>query len=434
MAQISDLIAQSPFRLHVRQALIAAQHGILQVGLLLISVDLQPTIVVAGETVQGQLLYQAWVRIRSTLRNSDAIFRTQEGHMAVLLPSIASAEDAVLVAKKLLRAFEQPLFWNDSKISVPIRIGIALFPGQSRNATELIRHAGEALSAAVGTGEAFAIYSQPAGSKPRGLLPMSELRQAIVEDQLFLLYQPKVKLRDGTISGVEVLARWEHPQLGLIEPDEFIPIAERTGLIIPLTLWVLHQSLIQCRAWNRIGIDLPVAVNLSMLNLSAPELPEQIAGLLKDAAVPPDKLELEITESAIMEDPQRTLCTLKEIRSLGVRLAIDDFGTGYSALAHLSRLPVTTIKIDKSFIRDIETVRDSAVIVKSIIDLAHNLELNVVAEGVETLTAKEMLVAFECDEAQGYYFSRPVRPLDIHRTFGESAVRAAPQEMVAKEL
>jgi EAL domain-containing protein (putative c-di-GMP-specific phosphodiesterase class I) len=248
---------------------------------------------------------------------------------------------------------------------------------------------------------------------------MSELRQAIVADQLFLLYQPKINLKNGLIAGLEVLTRWEHPELGLIPPDEFIPVAERTGLIIPLTLWVLHQSLLQCRAWNDMGIDVGVAVNLSMWNLEAQELPDQIAGLIKTIAISPDRLELEITESAIMGDPQRTMRTLTLIRDLGVRFTIDDFGTGYSSLAHLRKLPVTGMKIDKSFVQNMESDRDNAVIVRSIIDLGHNLGLKVTAEGVETRGAKDMLVGFECDEAQGYYYSHPVPAREIAQLFKE---------------
>jgi EAL domain-containing protein (putative c-di-GMP-specific phosphodiesterase class I) len=249
---------------------------------------------------------------------------------------------------------------------------------------------------------------------------MSELRQAIVADQLFLLYQPKINLKNGLIAGLEVLTRWQHPELGIIPPDEFIPIAERTGLIIPLTLWVLHQSLLQCRAWNNMGIDVGIAVNLSMWNLEAQELPDQIAGLMQTVAMPPDRLELEITESAIMGDPQRTMRTLTLIRDLGVHFTIDDFGTGYSSLAHLRKLPVTGMKIDKSFVQNMETDRDNAVIVRSIIDLGHNLGLKVTAEGVETSGAKDMLVGFDCDEAQGYYYSHPIPAREVAELFKEA--------------
>jgi EAL domain-containing protein (putative c-di-GMP-specific phosphodiesterase class I) len=237
---------------------------------------------------------------------------------------------------------------------------------------------------------------------------MSELRQAIVSDQLFLTFQPKVNLSKGPVTGVEVLLRWHHPEHGIIVPDQFIPVAERTGLIIPLTLWVLQQSLLQCRQWNRMGLEIGVAVNLTMWNLEAQELPDQIEALLRDTGVQPENLELEITETSIMSDPQRVIRTLNQIRQLGVRFAIDDFGTGYSSFAYLAKLPVSCIKIDKSFVQNIETDRENSVIVKSIIDLGHNLGLKVVAEGVETVTAKQMLTAFQCDDGQGYHFCRPI--------------------------
>jgi EAL domain-containing protein (putative c-di-GMP-specific phosphodiesterase class I) len=237
---------------------------------------------------------------------------------------------------------------------------------------------------------------------------MGELRQAIVADQLFLLFQPKIQLRKQVISGVEVLSRWQHPEFGIISPNDFIPVAERTGLIIPLTLWVLHQSLLQCRAWNDMGIDINIAVNLSMWNLEEQQFPNQIQGLLRNTGVSADKLELEITESAIMVDPQQVMHTLRCIQDLGVRFTIDDFGTGYSSLSYLKKLPVCGIKIDKSFVQNMETDRDNAVIVRSIVDLGHNLGLNVVAEGVETSDSNEMLKTFRCDEAQGFYYSRPI--------------------------
>jgi diguanylate cyclase (GGDEF)-like protein len=260
MAQIFDLTPQSAFQLFVRQALIAAQHGIRQVALLLIDLDLGPQAVGLNPTAPEQLICQTWVRIRSGLRESDAIFRTEEGTLAVLLASITGANDAILVAKKILRQFEQPILWNGAKVDVRVRIGIALFPEQSRNAIALIKYAGDALKAAKRSGEGFALYSETCRPAPVGLR-MSELRQAIVQDELFLLYQPKFRLSDGSMAGVEALARWKHPRLGIVEPNEFIPLAEQTGLIIPLALWVLHRSLLQCRAWKERGIDLSLAVN-----------------------------------------------------------------------------------------------------------------------------------------------------------------------------
>jgi len=245
---------------------------------------------------------------------------------------------------------------------------------------------------------------------------MSELRHAIVSDQLFLTFQPKVSFSERRVTGVEVLLRWQHPERGIIVPDQFIPVAERTGLIIPLTLWALQQSLRQCRRWNDMGLDISIAVNLTMWNLEAQELPDQIEALIRDTGVLPKNLELEITESSIMSDPQRVIRTLNHIRQLGARFAIDDFGTGYSSFAYLTKLPVSCIKIDKSFVQNIETDRDNSVVVKSIIDLGHNLGLNVVAEGVETANAKTLLRGFQCDECQGFYFCRPI-PADAMTKF-----------------
>jgi EAL domain-containing protein (putative c-di-GMP-specific phosphodiesterase class I) len=229
-------------------------------------------------------------------------------------------------------------------------------------------------------------------------------------------------MRDGSVSGVEVLCRWQHPDLGVVLPDDFIPIAERTGLIVPLTLWVLHRSLMQCREWNESGIDLGVAVNISMRNLDALELPRQIAGLLESVGVPPERLELEITESTIMSDAPRAIRNLTLIRELGVALTIDDFGTGYSSLAYLTKLPVRGIKIDKSFVQNMESDRDNAVIVRTIVDLGHNLGLKVVAEGAETRKTVEMLQSFKCNEVQGYYFCPPVVGHRIREFFADRPV------------
>jgi diguanylate cyclase len=416
---VTDLSGNTLFELRVRQAILAAQHGVKQVGLLLIDVGGFNDFAIQDSDLTKELAEKVWTRLRAVLRDSDTIVRMDGGELAVLLPSVAGPEDVIFVARKVLNKLEEPLLFTDIKIDVRPRIGIALFPEHSTNANNLVQRADNALTTAKKTRNKYVLYAQQHRNRSRAPLRMSELRQAIVADQLFLLYQPKINLKNGLIAGLEVLTRWQHPELGLIPPDEFIPVAERTGLIIPLTLWVLHQSLLQCRAWNDMGIDVGVAVNLSMWNLEAQELPDQIAGLIKTIAISPDRLELEITESAIMGDPQRTMRTLTLIRDLGVRFTIDDFGTGYSSLAHLRKLPVTGMKIDKSFVQNMESDRDNAVIVRSIIDLGHNLGLKVTAEGVETRGAKDMLVGFECDEAQGYYYSHPVPAREIAQLFKE---------------
>jgi EAL domain-containing protein (putative c-di-GMP-specific phosphodiesterase class I) len=331
----------------------------------------------------------------------------EDGTFGVLLLSVSGVDDVIQVAKKIVAKLQKPLKLQQSKLAARPRIGIALFPQHAATAETLVEGAGLALAEAKRTRKPYIIYSQEYSAE-RPPLRMGELRQAIAAGELFLLFQPKIDLETGRVSGLEALTRWQHPEFGLISPDEFIPVAERTGLIIPLTLWVLHQSLLQCRDWQRMGFEVNVSANLSMWNLEAQELPAQIEGLLTRIGVAPERLELEITESAIMVDPQRVMQTLTRIKDLGVRFTIDDFGTGYSSLAYLKRLPVSGMKIDKSFVLNVESDRDNAVIVRSIVDLGHNLGLKVVAEGVETAEANEMLKSFRCDEAQGFYYSRPI--------------------------
>ena len=415
---IADLPGSAVFEVRLRQAILAAQHDVKQVGLLLIDNGAIDDFPIQDSNHAKHFSEKIWVRLRTVLRDSDTIVRLDSGELAVLLPSLVGPEDVILATQKLLNKLEEPFLIERLKFEFRPRIGIALFPDHTSNADNLVKRANIALASARRTKSKYALYTQEQ-HPTRTVLGMSDLRQAIVADQLFLLYQPKINLKNGLIVGLEVLARWRHPEFGLIPPDDFIPVAERTGLIIPLTLWVLHQSLLQCRAWNDMGIDIDIAVNLSMWNLEAKELPNQIAGLTKSVGIPADKLELEITESAIMGDPKRTMRTLALIRDLGVRFTIDDFGTGYSSLAHLRKLPVTGMKIDKSFVQNMESDRDNAVIVRSIIDLGHNLGLKVTAEGVETQEAKHMLVGFECDEAQGYYYSYPIPAHEVARLFSK---------------
>jgi EAL domain-containing protein (putative c-di-GMP-specific phosphodiesterase class I) len=404
---INDLSADAVFQLRLQQAILVAQHTIKQVGLLLVGFDC-PDHSTADLMRMPNFSDSVWTRLRNTLRDSDTVVRRESGEMAVLLPSVNGAEDVVVVAKKVLSSLQEPILIEGLNVDIQPRVGIALFPEHTSSAATLMHRADNALDSARRNKSSYTLYSHAGRTPQKSPLSMGQLRQAIVADQLFLLYQPKISLKEQYVSGLEVLTRWQQPDLGLISPDEFIPVAERTGMIIPLTLWVLKQSLLQCRAWREIGIDMPVAVNLSMWNLDAQELPDQISSLLQNTGISADRLELEITESAIMGDPQRTIRTLSLIRDLGVRFAIDDFGTGYSSLAYLKKLPVSSIKIDKSFVKNMEHDRDNAIIVRSIIDLGHNLGLKVVAEGVETQEAQDMLRAFDCDEVQGYYHSRPI--------------------------
>jgi EAL domain-containing protein (putative c-di-GMP-specific phosphodiesterase class I)/GGDEF domain-containing protein len=412
-------IAGAQFQIRLRQAIQSAQRSGRYVALLLIDFP-----AAAENSAASKGTAPAVKVIGSALRDSDSLCHIGGSATAALLPSLGSADDAVLVAGKILHRLA--LSTKNQQTQLPVKIGVALYPDHAQSAPLLLRCAQVALHAARTNDQPYVLYSSLLSGSARPPLHLRELRQAILEDQLFLLYQPKVDLRTGAITGVEALTRWRHPVYGLVLPDEFIPLAERTGLIVPLSLWVLEQAIAQCRLWQGKGITAHIAVNLSMWNLDGQELPGQIADLLQASGVSPSQLELEITETAIMDDPQRALQTLQEIRQLGVHLAIDDFGTGYSSLAHLIKMPVSSVKIDKSFTLSMEIDRDNAVIVRAIVDLGHNLGLKVVAEGVETLAVKEMLSEFGCDEAQGYYFSRPVTAADISRLIAEN--RSEPED------
>ncbi|HEY8284572.1 MAG TPA: GGDEF domain-containing phosphodiesterase, partial [Chloroflexota bacterium] len=313
----------------------------------------------------------------------------------------------------ILRALDQPFVLEGYSMTLGASIGITLAPDHGQDAITLLRRADVAMYTAKRGATGYALYTTEQDQySPDRLGLTGELRQAIEQDRLCLHYQPKVDLKTGHLDGVEALVRWPHPDRGLLPPDQFIPLAEHTGLIAPLSRWVLGTALRQCRAWRDEGLEIRVAVNLSARLLQDEHLIETVSDLLQAHGVPPNDLELEITESAVMADPARALGLLHRLHMMGVRLSIDDFGTGYSSLAYLNRLPVDEVKIDKSFILGLRT-DDAATITRSIIDLGHNLGLVVVAEGVEDQVAYERLGGMGCDLAQGYYLSRPIPAADL---------------------
>lgn len=404
----NSLGTNAEFELQLQQAIQSAMYSTSQVAVLLVEFDgtidqISPDPKVAEAHKSPVLL-----RLRGSVRESDTVSSLDGGRIGVILRSIQSPKDINQVVNRLLSQMSEPMGDENPTPTPKPRTGLAVFPDHAETVTGLLEHARNDLALTAASTKSRNLYTPQSKGRITSRLWMSELRQAIVKDQLFLTFQPKVSLRDAGVTGVEVLVRWQHPEHGIILPDQFIPFAERTGLIIPMTLWVLQQSLLQCRTWNEMNLEISVAVNLSMWNLEAQELPEQIEGLLRDTGAAPERLELEITETSIMNDPQRVIRTLNKIRDLGVRFAIDDFGTGYSSFAYLTKLPVSCIKIDKTFVQNIEADRDSSVVVKSIIDLGHNLGLKIVAEGVETAQAMELLRKLHCDEAQGYHLCRPI--------------------------
>jgi diguanylate cyclase (GGDEF)-like protein/PAS domain S-box-containing protein len=347
-------------------------------------------------------------RLRTAARRGDTIARLGGDEFGILLPD-ADVAGAIAVAKKVLDALAQPLELDGQRLDVGASIGIALYPDHGRDAHALLKRADVAMYRAkrAHTGFAIAAVDQVEGRCQRK--PSSaDLRAAIEGNQLLLHYQPKIDLRRGTVAGAEALVRWYHPIEGLTSPGQFIPGAEQTGLIRPLGLWVLAAALRQSRAWKSQGLALDMAVNVAASSLQDDELIVTIARLAEEAGAERAALTIEITESAVMADPDRTRAVLKRLRLMGVRISIDDFGTGYSSLTYLKDLPVDELKIDRSFVKDLAASDHDACIVRSVIDLGHNLGLRVVAEGVENLEALDILAGMGCDLAQGFHFSRPL--------------------------
>ena len=388
-----------------------------------------------GHQMGDFLLRQVGPRLQSALRDCDTVARLGGDEFGVLLPGL-DEESATLAARKVLKGLEQPFVVGELAVDARASIGIAVSPRHGTDKDTLMRRADIAMYVAKQSAAGYAIYSPKRDSySPERLARMAELHRAIDNEQLFLVYQPKIDLRTGQAIGLEALARWRHPEVGLIPPDQFIPMAERTGFIKSLTIWALNEGVSQARAWRQQGFDIPVGVNLSARTLHDMNLPEQIAEILKKYGAGPEQLELEITESIIMADPAHALEILTRIKRMGVALSIDDFGTGYSSLGYLKKLPVNAVKIDKSFVINMTTDENDAMIVRSIIDLAHNLSLKVIAEGVENRNVWDRLVALGCEAAQGYYMSRPIPEPEMTRWLYESdwGLRKSMPKMVNPE-
>jgi diguanylate cyclase (GGDEF)-like protein/PAS domain S-box-containing protein len=363
----------------------------------------------AGDT----LLQRVAQRLIESVRKSDTVARLGGDEFAVLLPGTGS-QDAIRVADALIVRLQHDVELGEQLVDVGVSIGIACYPEHGNDSNTLLRQADVAMYAAKRGGSGARVYEieQDANSRDRlGLV--RELREGIQRGELVLHYQPTIEFSTGRVTGVEALVRWAHPHRGLIQPDVFIPIAEQTGLIVPLTAWVLTEALTQTHAWLARGLQLTVSVNLSARSLQDRSLPEMIGAALAASEVDACWLKLEITESMLMADPIRAQEVLGRLRAMGLQIAIDDFGTGYSSLAYLKHLPIDILKIDRSFIKDMASSPQDAAIVRSAIELAHNLGLSVVAEGVETGPIGALLAGLGCDIAQGYHFSRPLAASDF---------------------
>jgi diguanylate cyclase (GGDEF)-like protein len=395
----------------VQQALRLADREQTRVAVLLMDLDrFKEVNDTLGHKAGDALLTEVGSRLQRVLRASDTIGRLGGDEFGISI-SVSTMDDLLPVMERIRQSLEAPVMLEELSIGIETSIGVAFYPDHGDDGDMLLQHADAAMYAAKEENAYYTVYDAGShGFDPARVTLISELRSAIENRELVVHYQPKADLSTGEIESVEALVRWQHPKRGLVFPDEFIPLAQQTALIKPLTLYVIEEAIGQCLAWQKEDIHLGVAVNLSPRNLLDTTFPQQVAELLAKHRFSPDLLELEITESAMLANPFRTKIVLDELGRMGIHLSIDDFGIGYSSLAYLKGLPVDEIKIDRSFVMKMIEDADDAVIVRSTIDLGRNLGLEVVAEGVESEAIWNRLKELGCTTAQGYYLSRPVEP------------------------
>ena len=359
-----------------------------------------------GDAVLDEVVY----RLRGALRQGDLLFRIGDDEFAILLPSILHEDHAILAAHKISSSFEDLIIVRDSEpMDVRASIGIALYPDTADSEGELLRQATIARYRANTSKSPFELYKKVL--TPGNIQPVEfarELRRAVSNNDLELYFQPKYELASRAITGVEALCRWTHATHGMISPAEFIPVAEETGIITSITSWALNSALRQCSEWRVNGKPVVVSVNLSAYDLDEGDFPDLIQRTLRTWRVHPSQLMLEITETTMMQDQKRTIGILRRLSEIGVGLSIDDFGSGYSSLNYLQQMPVDELKIEKDFVIKMERSESDIALVRTVIDLGHNYNLTVTAEGVETEKAEKLLVDMGCDFAQGIYFSSPV--------------------------
>lgn len=362
-----------------------------------------------GHSVGDHVLREVSGRLSALLEPSDVIARLGGDEFAIL---VAGGSARVLpLANRIIAALEEPIVYEQQPVDVGTSVGAAHFPQHGSSASTLLRNADVAMYVAKRNKLGFAVFDSEYDTHQQlHLSLLGELRRAVEKDELRVFYQPKVTLSTSRVGAVEALLRWEHPTRGLVPPIDFIPFAEHTGYIKVLTRWVLEESIRQCGEWLRDGLELRVSINISARDLMNRELPNFLSMLLERYETPPDLICLEITESGFMEDPTHAQKVLERLRALGLHLSIDDYGTGFSSLSYIVRLPVDELKIDRSFIQRMASDPTTATIVRSTIDLGHNLGLKVVAEGVEDAQGMKLLAELGCDQAQGYFMSPPLPP------------------------
>lgn len=361
-----------------------------------------------GHEYGDLLLMAASDRLRSCVREQDTIARTGGDEFVVVLIDIKDDNDVVGVAQKILETMSQPYQVKGSELRSTPSIGISIYPEDGRSIDILMKHADVAMYHAKERGRAgYHFFAEEMNVRTLERLTVEgSLHKALERKEFELYYQPKVNMRDGKLVGAEALIRWQHPEQGLISPGKFIPIAEESGIIGAIGEWVAHSACVQSRIWMDIGHRLPISINVSARQFLNGELPGMLAHVIRDTGADPTLLELELTEGVLLHQ-QDAEATLAAIKGMGFKVALDDFGTGYSSLAYLRRMAIDTLKIDRSFVMHLESRADDVAIVQTIIAMAHNLRMNVIAEGVETSAQADILIASGCEECQGYYFGKP---------------------------
>lgn len=413
---LTDLPNRTLFEDRLSQALVMADAN-RQIAVLFLSLDrfkeIQATI---GHAAGSEILRETARRLKNCLPDTATVARFEGDEFALLLPQIGT-EDVIEITGNIFEALKLPVSAGDHEIFITAGIGISLFPNDGEDAQSLLKKADAALSRAKEQGgKSYQFYTDGMDARAVQRLTLeNDLRRALERNEFEVFYQPKINLSTQKVLGMEALLRWRHPESGLISPTEFIPLAEETGLIVPIGEWILRTACAQTKLWHDQGFKLQVAVNLSARQFAQPNLAENIIGILGETGFNPRFLNLEVTESSIMKNSEAVVKTLAELKNTGIEISIDDFGTGYSSLGYLKHLPIDTLKIDKSFINEVTTNPNDAALVMAIVSLAHNLRLKVVAEGVETEDQLKFLHLLRCDEWQGFFFSQPVSASDFRK-------------------
>lgn len=428
---LTGLPNRNLFQTYVEKAINQIQDD-KQFALILINLDTLKSIdSTLGRKIGDLLLTKVAQRLRSFLAVEDTLARYGENELVILRTGITNSDCLVALSNEILFCLSQPFSLHETEVHCDAKIGIAMYPLDGCTVEQLLQNADAAIFQAQKQKlNTYQFYSPLIGNQLKRTLDIKEnLRYALTNQELSLYYQPRIKIETGHLAGFEALLRWHNPQLGWVSPSEFIPIAEETNLIIPIGVWVLQQACQQNKQWQKTNLGPHrISVNLSACQFKQENLVEIIDTILADTGLSTNYLELEITESILVEDIEQAIITLKKLKNKGISIALDDFGTGYSSLSYLNRLPVDTLKIDRSFITNIVSNPDDAAISKAIVALAKSLELNVIAEGVETKAQLNYLYEQGCHEVQGYYFSEPLPDQDLQDFLVNLRVTIQPQK------